>query len=300
MKLRPLLTPHLAIAVTVFCWASAFPAIRAGLAAFGPAELAALRLTVSSVVLAILALFIRPRRPTLADMPLIATAGLIGLSLYSVALNAGELTVTAGIASFIINTAPVFAVLLATAFLRERLNRWGWIGIGTGFAGVTLMALSENSAIGLSRGATLVLVAAVLQASYFVMQRPLLRRYDALTLASWMIWAGTLFILPFLPSAIRTAGNADPQSLIAAIYLGVLPGALGYFTWTVALSHFPTSQATGYLFTIPPLATLLGYLWLGEIPSGASLSGGAIALAGVAILARRGRAVLLPAERPAS
>jgi drug/metabolite transporter (DMT)-like permease len=54
--------------------------------------------------------------------------GLLGIALYNALLNTGEQTVSAGAASFIVNTLPIFTALLAQSFLHERFNRWGWLG----------------------------------------------------------------------------------------------------------------------------------------------------------------------------
>ena len=56
-------TTVIAVAVTVVAWASAFPAIRAGLAAFGPAELGALRFAIAAVPAAIFLAVTRPALP---------------------------------------------------------------------------------------------------------------------------------------------------------------------------------------------------------------------------------------------
>ena len=53
-------TTVVAVAVTVVAWASAFPAIRAGLGAFGPAELGAVRFAIAAVPAAIFLALTRP------------------------------------------------------------------------------------------------------------------------------------------------------------------------------------------------------------------------------------------------
>ena len=54
--------------VTVVGWASAFPAIRAGLAAFGPAELGALRFAIAAVPAALYLVALRPALPRPRDI----------------------------------------------------------------------------------------------------------------------------------------------------------------------------------------------------------------------------------------
>ena len=54
------------------------------------------------------------------DLPLIALCGLAGMTGYQLLLNAGERVVPAGTASLLVATAPVYASLLAVAFLGEQ------------------------------------------------------------------------------------------------------------------------------------------------------------------------------------
>lgn len=125
MKERPDARTLAAIGVTLLPWASAFAAIRAGLTAYAPGTLALLRFLVASTVLGIYALATRMRLPALRDLPAMLLMGLVGITLYHVPLNYGEVTVTAGAASLLIASAPTFTALLATAFLGERLRVWG-------------------------------------------------------------------------------------------------------------------------------------------------------------------------------
>ena len=60
-------------------------------------------------------------------------------------------------------------------------------------------------------------------------------------------------------------------------------------TWDYALSRAPASQVTSFLYDSPVLATLIAFLWLGEVPGVLALVGGGIALTGVIIVNTLGR-----------
>jgi drug/metabolite transporter (DMT)-like permease len=280
-----------AIGLTVLLWASAFPGIRAGLAGFSPGELAALRFAVASAALVVYAAATRMRLPPRRDWPRIALAGAIGIAGYNIALNLGETTVSAGAASFIVNTVPVFTAFLAIGWLGERLTRYGWTGIAVSFAGVTIIALADAGGLRFSWGALFVLAAAVCQALYFVLQKSLLQRYGALPLTTWVVWTGTLFLLPWLPGSLEATVSAPNSAVLAAVYLGLLPGAVAYIAWSYALARYPTSRAATFLYLVPPVATLIAVIWLGERPSAAALVGGALTLGGVILVNTRGRRV---------
>jgi drug/metabolite transporter (DMT)-like permease len=289
-----------AITTTLVFWASAFAGIRAGLESYGPGELALLRFGTASLVLAGIALAMRMRLPSGRDLPGIFLCGFLGITVYHVALNFGEVTVSAGAASLLIAAVPVVTALLATLFLGERLSVWGWVGIAVSLAGVALIALGEGGGVRLEPGAGLVLLAAFSTSVYFVLQKPYLRRYGPLEFAAYAIWAGTLLMLVFLPGLVEQIPVATAEATISGIYLGIFPAAIAYVTWTYAMSRLPASVVTPFLYASPVLAIAIAWVWLGEVPTLLTLAGGALAVAGVIVVNTWGRATAPERHAPAS
>lgn len=278
-----------AIAVTLLCWASAFAGIRASLATYTPGELALLRFLVASAVLSVYAVLTRMRLPKKQDIGAIALMGFLGITAYHLLLNYGELTITAGAASLLVNTAPTFTAMLAIAFLGERLSLTRWLGIAISFTGVALIAGGEAKGLSFDWGASLILLAAICISSFTILQKPYLRKYSALQLTTYIIWTGTIFLLPFLPSLIKTIPTAPISATIAVVYLGIFPSAIAYAMWAYLLSQIPASRAATLLYLVPVLAILAAWVWLSEVPTVLSLIGGAIVLSGVVLVNSRTR-----------
>ncbi len=277
------------LAVTLIFWASAFAGIRAGLEAYSPGHLALLRFLVASATLALYAALTRMRLPERRDLPAILAMGFVGITVYHVALNYGERSVTAGAASMLIAAGPVFTAILATLVLRERLKLWGWLGIAVSFTGAALIALGEGGGLQFDPNAFLILLSALATAMYFVFQKPYLKKYTPLQFTAYGIWAGTLFMLVFLPGLPQAIQAAPRDATLAVIYLGVFPAAIAYGTWTYALSRAPASIVTSFLYLSPVLATLIAWAWLQEVPTALAALGGGLALAGVVLVNTRGR-----------
>jgi drug/metabolite transporter (DMT)-like permease len=283
-------TTWAAIVVALLLWASAFAGIRAGLESYGPGQVALLRFGTASLVFLIWATINRMRPPDTRDLPRIALAGFLGITVYHVALNYGEVTVTAGAASLIISASPIITALLSTMFIGERLSVWGWVGIVVSFAGVALISLGEGGGLAFEPGAALVFVSAIATSVYFIVSKRPLRRYTALEFTSYAIWAGTVPMLIFAPGLITQMAGASPEATWAVIYLGIFPGAVAYVLWSYALSRMPATALSTFLYFQPVNAIIIAWWWLGEIPAPLALAGGLISLAGVAVVNTRGTA----------
>ena len=270
--------------VTVVGWASAFPAIRAGLAAFGPAELGALRFAIAAVPAALYLVALRPALPRPRDIWLSRfRRGLPRRAVYLAAQHrrADDL---AGASSFIINVGPILVAVMATTLLGERFPLPASLGTIVSFAEIGLIALGEGHGLHVGVGALLVLGAAVCASTATVVQKPLFASHRPLVVSAVNMVIGALVLAPALPSGLGQIGSAPAGARFAVLYLGVVPSLIAYATWSMVLARLPAARAANFMYCVPPVATLLGFLWLGEIPTPIGLLGGLLALGGVVLV----------------
>ena len=270
------------IALTVTFWASAYVAIRIGLKGYGPFELALFRYIIASMTMGILAPIVGIRIPKKRDLFYILLTGIIGISVYNMALNYAELTITAGEACFIINTAPLFTLLFSYVFLGETISPRFVFGLLLSFIGVTLIAFRFDQTITFKSGTMLVFIAAVAHAAFFVLQGPLLKKYSPIEVTCYAIWGGSIFMLPFGLGFIEQLFSASFSATTAVIYLGIFPAAVANLCWSSVLKNIPAAQAASFLYVVPAATFCIGFVLIKELPASLSLAGGAIAIAGVA------------------
>jgi drug/metabolite transporter (DMT)-like permease len=274
--------------IGITLWASAFAGIRAGLEGYTPGALALLRFLVASICMAIIYIKIPKKNPViLRDKGILLSIGTIGLGIYNIALNYGEIEVPSGIASFIISLSPLVTALVALIFLNEVITINMIVGMLVSIFGVGLIMLSKTLHFHLQIGFLYVFIAMMVGGIYSVVQKPLLKKYHAIQVTSYIIWGATILLAIYTPQMISNFQTASLHATLAVIYLGIFPASGGYIAWSYALKEMPASQAANYLYFMPIIATLIGWIWLGETLSLLSLAGGVIALLGVWIVNHR-------------
>jgi drug/metabolite transporter (DMT)-like permease len=283
------LKTKLALVTTILLWASAFPGIRAGLVGYSPGGLALIRFLVASFCMYLIYL----RSPRKSHIPLkdafsILLIGAVTIGTYHIALNFGEMTVPAGIASFIVGLSPIVTVIFAAVFLNERITKTVILGIVISILGVGLMTLHLHTGekFIFHWGVLSVLLSALMAGIYSVVQKPFLKKYHAVDVTAYVMWGATLLLLIFIPDLYHDLGKATLSATIAAIYLGIFPAAIAYLTWTYALAEISASRASVSMYFLPIIATLMGWVWLDEVPTTKSFIGGLIVLLGVWLVNR--------------
>jgi drug/metabolite transporter (DMT)-like permease len=278
------------IGIALLTWSSAYAAIAYALASFTPGEVALARLAIGSLCFALLMLLKRIPLPARRDWPQLALLGVIGLTTYHLCLNYAETRIASGTAAILISLVPAATAAVSAVWVGERLSARTLAGLGVALIGVVMVVLASGKQVKFEPMAALVLISVLASAIYFVGQKPLFARNSMVGVTAFTFFAGTLATVPFgwqLPQALLTA----PWSHIAALlWLGIAPTFIGYLAWNAALRRASASQVSSFIYFSPPIAVLIGWLWLGERPGVLTLVGGAITVGGVVLANARRRA----------
>ncbi|PKA44073.1 EamA family transporter [Rhizobium sullae] len=225
--------------------------------------------------------------------------GALNFSFFWAMLFVSAYRLPGGVAATVGAVQPLIVIALSRVFLGKPIKLFAVLAGLAGMAGVALLVLTPKAAldpIGVAAG----LAGAVSMAFGTVLTRRWAPPVSNLTFTAWQLTAGGLLLVPvalmFEPALpVPTAAN-----VLGMAYLGLIGAAFTYVVWFRGLSKIEPSAAASLGFLSPLVATLLGWLALGQSLTPAQLFGFALVLASVWVSQRAMAPVrpILPAALP--
>jgi len=217
-----------------------------------------------------------------ADLPRLLLIGFLNVAAYHLALNYGEVSVSAGLAGLLIALAPVFSVLLAAVFLREKVGMKLVVALVLAMGGAAVLFVGDLPAGVAVWGPLAVVLAALSYAMFGLLSRPLVKKYGALHVAIWAGVVGTVMILPLVSASFLGAVSRLPLAgWEALLYLSLLSTVAGYSMFYTLIGRVSVSRLMIQLYLVPVVSVVGGVLLLGETVTTATLLGGALMLVAV-------------------
>ncbi len=199
---------------------------------------------------------------------------------------------TAANAIFLQYTAPVYIVVLAYWFLRERPSRVDWIAMVVILAGMALFFGDQLSTNGLYGN-----ILAVLSGITMAFMTVALRAQKEGTPAESILIAQLAAAAFGFPVVLRESWTL--QNTLIIVFLGVFQIGVAFILFTTAIKHLPAIQATLISTLEPVLNPVWVLLFVGEEPGLFAMFGAVVVLGGIAINAiGSSRAEPQPAPTP--
>ncbi len=112
----------------------------------------------------------------------------------------------------------------------------------------------------------------------------MLSRHSVVDITIYSVWAGTIIIFAFTWQHPAPISQPPLWVVLDLIYLGIFPSALAYLTWSYAIQRLPVYRVSIFMYLVPPVAVVIAWLVIGEIPDPIMLVGGAMAIAGIGVV----------------
>jgi drug/metabolite transporter (DMT)-like permease len=259
----------LSLVMVMFLWAICFPLIVLGLPYAPHLTFATMRGFIAGIALLALALILgRPQPRDLNTWLILAAIGLGATTIGFYGMFHASEFVAPGIATVITNTQPLIAAILATLVLKERLDKYGKIGLWLGFAGIFFIAFpglmaTTGGAYGL--GISYILLSAVGISISNVLIRKLAGRVDAMSAMGWQLIIGSMFLgLIALATEDVVAVTWNSQFVLALVGLALPGTALVYWLWCIILEQMELTRANVFSFLVPVFGLTMGVVFFQE------------------------------------
>ncbi|NET03198.1 MAG: DMT family transporter [Symploca sp. SIO2B6] len=288
-----------------FLWGTAMVAMKGVIPNTTPLFMAGVRLVPAGVLVLAVATALGRRQPRswLAWL-WIGLFALVDGTLFQGFLAQGLLRTDAGLGSVMIDSQPLAVALLSGLLFGEIIGVWGWLGLGIGILGISLIGLPESWIFSVlqsgvinanlnwqqlfDNGEWLMLLASLAMAVGTVMI-PLVKRYvDPVIATGWhMILGGLpLFALSGMWESQQWV-NINLSGWIALAYSTVFGSAIAYGLFFYFAARGNLTSLSSLTFLTPVFALLFGKLFLSEVLSWLQWTGVCITLVSIYLINQR-------------
>ena len=293
-------TDLLLLLMTVI-WGSNFTAIKYSLEDLLPLSFNALRFTIASLAMLVVALVSRDTfKLAPGDGRRLFALGLLGNTFYQTLFITGMAHTRAGNAALILATTPLFTAVLGRIRKHEYFTPRGVGGLLLAFAGIVMIITSGHGGFSLREtilGDSLLLATTVCWAVYTVGSKGLIHKYGSMKTTIVMMTSGTpLLLLVCAPSLLRQDwSRVRPIAWAGLIYSGLFAIALAYIIWNHGVRRIGSTRTAIYSNITPIVAILVAWFALGEAPTAGQVAGAIVIFIGI-YLVRHGMIAVAPEE----
>lgn len=189
------------------------------------------------------------------DLLRLALLGLLGIALNQGLFLFGLRHTTAINATILVTTVPVFTVLGSVLTRQEPASRAKLLGIALAAAGAVWLIGPERFSLhaGQAVGNAMIVAGMLCYASYFLLSKPVLRRYRPLTVSAYAMGFGALAFVPVgLPGTMALASRTvSPLTWAWVAYIVLFPTVLAYLANIWALKRASSHLVAGYIYLQP-------------------------------------------------
>ncbi len=213
------------------------------------------------------AIFVREKADR-KDIPRFALLAVVGVAVNQMCFLKG-LSLTSPIsAAIMMITSPILVLIMAAIIIRERITAIHVTGILLGFAGAAFLMMGNANSNGKSdniSGDVYVFINALSWGTYLVLVKPLMLKYNTVTILRWVFLFGWILVLPFGMTEFGEVrwSEMSGHDWFNALFVVFATTYLAYMLNTYALKELSPSVVSAYIYLQPLLAAAIA-LYLGS------------------------------------
>jgi len=254
------LKAHLAILIANLIYAASYGFSKDVLAGYiPPFAFILIRVIGATLLFWLVIAFTKRDKIDKKDFTTIALCGLFGVAANQLMFFEGLKNTISINASVIMVATPLIVLILSRLILKETIKPQKALGVGIGMIGAIALIFSKAGGSEVSLyGDMFILLNATSYGIYLVLVKPLMKKYNPITIITWAFTFGLIMVLPFglsQWSEINWSFPADIQWKIAFIIL-----AMTFFTYLLniyGLGKVSPTVVSAYIYLQPILATII-------------------------------------------
>lgn len=211
-----------------------------------------------------------------------AILGTLNIGVFFALLFVAAYRLPGGVAAVIGATQPLLVAGLAARLIGERLTRRRLLALVGGLAGVALLVLRAQARLD-AVGVTAAVGGALAMATGVVLAKRWGRPAPLLAVTGWQLVAGGLLLAPLALAVEGPPPTVSAGNLAGFAYLSLVGTAVAYALWFRGIGALPVTDVTILGLLSPLVATLLGWMVLGQTLTAGQVLGSLIVLAALGI-----------------
>lgn len=287
MKLSKVQLAIAALIVTSIIWGGSFPIYKWSLENIEPFTFAFIRFFIA-------ALIILPFTKYQLKIDREDYGTLVALSLTGITMSVSFWFLGLQLApsingSIIASTGPIFLLLFAALFLKEKLQLKTIIGTLISLTGVLFIVLRpalENNASGSIIGNIFFILATLTGIAHVIFIKRIALKYNLITLTFWSFLIGAIALLPMALVETYNYGflnGLNYQGIIGLLYGTLLSSVVAYLAFAFGLKYIKANEAGVFSYIQPIVAALIALPLLHEEITVTYLAGTVLVFLGIYI-----------------
>jgi drug/metabolite transporter (DMT)-like permease len=253
-----------------------------------PLALTQVRVTLSFFLMS--AFFLVARRDLarirLRDVPYLVVMGVAGLAMNQIGYYYAISKIQVAAAILLQYTAPIFILLYAVIFMREKITRAKISALLLAITGCSLVAGVYNVdflRLNLA-GVTWALISAVFFAFYTLYAQAGLRRYSAMTLFAYSSCFASALWWVVNPPRSFFATTYSGTAWLAFLFIAVFGTIVPYVLYFKSLERLEASRVSITSTLEPVVAGVIAYFFIGETMEFLQIMGGILVITAIVLL----------------
>ncbi len=199
------------------------------------------------------------------DLKLFFLCGIFGVTINQLLFFQGLNLTTPINAAIIMTTNPLLVIVISLIYLKEQITIKKIAGVFLGILGATTLILNNGSLDfnnNFMKGNIFIFLNATSYALYLVLVKPLIKKYNAVTVMMIVFLFGSIFVIPFgFKELISVEWMVMPKTIVLEVlFVLIFTTFFAYLLNSSALKKLNPTTVSTYIYLQPILASVFAIL----------------------------------------